>query len=93
MSKKLDCIKKLIEIGMYDEFKEYIVENKLAGEHEFKTLNRDIEKARFIYETLGSAAKDNKLILLDFEWSFLPIELIKITCVTETGKKEFTYGY
>ena len=91
--KELECIHKLIYEDMYYEFQEYLIDNKIAKAEEFVNLANDAEKARFICATLEQAAKDEKLILLDYEWAFLPIEIIKVTCVTETEKKEFTYGY
>lgn len=91
--KELECINKLIHEDLYLDFKEYIVDNKLAKEEDFISLVKDYEKAKFICYTLDQAVKNEKLILLDYEWSFLPIELIKVTCVTETEKREFTYGY
>jgi len=92
-AKELECIHKLIYEGMYEEFKEYIIDNKLAKEEDFKLLNRDSEKARFIGHTLDNAAKEEKLLLLDYEWSLLPLEIITITCINLTEKKEFKYGH
>lgn len=91
-TKEIECILRLVNSDMYLDLKEYIVENKLAAESDFKGLTRDFEKATFICGVLDVAAKENKLILLDYEWVILPKEYIKITCVTETEKKEFTHG-
>ena len=90
--KELECINKLIHEDLYLDFKEYIIENKLAKEEDFSALHRDTERARFICSILDQAAKEDKLILLDYEWTLLPLEIIKVTCVTETEKREFTYG-
>jgi len=91
--KELECINKLIYEDLYEDFKEYILDNKLAKEEDFRLLARDTERARFVCYTLDQAAKAEKIILLDYEWTFLPIELIKVTCVTEREKREFTYGH
>jgi len=96
MNKKMQCIAKLLEFGMFGEFKEYILDNRLVTREYFGALGASniVNKAKFIYSILHQAAKDEKLMLLDYEWQFLPNEYIKITCVSEqTGKKEFTYGY
>lgn len=96
MNKKMQCIVKLLEHGMFEEFKEYILDNKLVGKEVFDEAGGRplITRAKLIYDTLHQSAEDERLMLLDYEWQFLPHEYIKITCVSEqTGKKEFTYGY
>ena len=96
MNKKMQCIAKLIEQGMYSEFVEYINDNKLDKNNDIFILGSSnmTNKAKLVYGILEEAAKDEKLMLLDYEWQYLPHEYIKITCVAErTGKKEFTYGY
>lgn len=92
-AKELECMNKLIHEDMYEDFKEYLIDNKLAKEEDFKLLSRDFERARFIGQILDDAAKDGRLQLVDYEWSFLPLELITVTCVSETEKREFKYGH
>ncbi len=93
MNKKIECIKRLLSHDRYYEFANWLVGQRLTNKDDMKDLSRDQEKAEFIYTILKTAEKEEKLILLDFEWALLPLETIKITCVTETEKKEFTYGY
>ena len=93
MNKKLECIKRLVEFERFYDLKEWMVESKLALESDFKGLTRDSEKAEYIYITLTKAAQDGSiLMLLDYEWSLLPFESIKLTCITNAEKKEFTVG-
>lgn len=96
MNKKIQCIAKLLEFGMFGEFKEYILDNRLVTKEYFMTFGTSniINKAKFLYNILHESAKEEKLMLVDYEWQFLPHEYIKVTCISEqTGKKEFTYGY
>lgn len=90
--KELECIKRLIEKDAYPEMRDFLVDKKLAKSEDFEGLTRDIEKARFICATLEQATEDEKLILLDYEWTLLPLETIKVTCVTKEAKIEFTHG-
>ena len=92
MNKKIACIKRLIDNNRFYEFTEWLTEHKLMAKDDAVELTRNQEKAEFVYTTLKKAEKDDKLILLDFEWTILPLETIKITCITETTHKEFTYG-
>ena len=96
MNKKMECIQKLINEGMFLDFKEYVLDNRLVDKSHFEiyTTSNIINKAKVIYDILEQAHEDEKLLLLDYEWQYLPHEYIKLTCVSEqTGKKEFTYGY
>lgn len=91
-AKELQCMSKMIHEGFYEDFKEYIIENKLAPKQDLEALIRDTEKARFICATLEQSCLDDKLQLIDYEWTLLPRETIKITCVSNIEKREFTYG-
>lgn len=37
--------------------------------------------------------KGNKLQLLEYEWSILPEERLKLTIITDRDTKEFSYNY
>lgn len=90
--RELECIKRLIEKDAYPEMRDFLINKKLAQSEDFEDLTRDVEKARFICSTLEQAAEDEKLILLDYEWTLLPLETIRVTCVTKDAKIEFTHG-
>ena len=90
--KEIECIKRLIEKDVYLDLKDYIIDNKLAKEEDFAPLIRDQERAIFICFTLEQALKDERLMLVDYEWTLLPLEFIKLTCVSPDEKKEFIHG-
>lgn len=91
-TREVECIQRLLEKGLYYEMRDYIVESKFAKLEDFDPLTRDFEKAMFICSCLHKASEEEKLILLDYEWVLLPLEFIKVTCVSETDKKEFIHG-
>ena len=92
MNKKIECIKRLVDMGMFHEFITWFLEHKLITSDSVVGLERAKERSEFIYATMKRAEADNDLILLYFEWTLLPLETIKISCATATEKKEFTYG-
>lgn len=94
MNKKVECIKRLFKKNQsYNEICEWLVAQKLATQQEVNSYTRDQERADFIYNTLLKAEEDEFLQLLDFEWTILPLETIKITCVTEREEIVFAYGH
>jgi len=93
MNKKVDCIMRLlVKNECYMDICAWLIEQKFTELSEVQTKIRLQERAEFIYFILKEAEEKEKLMLLDFEWTILPLETIKITCVTEREKKEFTYG-
>jgi hypothetical protein len=68
-----------------------MVSEKLIETAELSRLPTANEKAECIFKALTKAAQDGTLQLLHFDWVVLPTESIKLTCVTATEKKEFTF--
>lgn len=94
MNKKVDCILRLLDKNeCYMDIAAWLIDQKLTDIFTVRSYSRQQERAEFIYNTLVMAEKTEKLILLDFTWNILPIEQIKIICITEREKKEFTYGF
>lgn len=94
MNKRIECIKRLLFLAhSYEDMCEWFVEQKFLEASFLEALTRDQERAEVILEELLKLERDNKLILLDFFWTVLPLEQIKIIVVTHKEMKEFTFGY
>lgn len=94
MNKRTECIKRLfIKQHSYNSMCEWLMQLKLTNELEVNTFTRDQERAEFVLAVLDKAVKDEKFQMVDFEWTILPLETIKITCVTEWEEKVFSYGH
>ena len=48
--------------------------------------------AQLIFSLLNELQKKEKVQLVDYEWTILPKEFLKLTLVTDNSKKEFTYS-
>jgi hypothetical protein len=82
----------MIDRGYYYEITEWLINYNFTSEEELRSFSRDSEKSNFIYRKLKELEQRGDLLLLDFEWQFLPIEIIKITCTTKEEQRLFTYG-
>lgn len=89
---KIECIKRLIEKNGDDDIILWLEDNKLMDKDSWKSANSLQLKSELIVKTLSKAANSEKLMLLDYEWTILPLEMIRVTCVTDREKKEFTFG-
>ena len=92
LNNRIECVKALILKNGYDDIIMWLEDNKLMDKDSWKSANSIQLKSELIVKTLSKAAETEKLMLLDYEWAILPLEIIKITCVTEREKKEFTFG-
>ena len=94
MNKQIECIKRLMKKNnSYHEICNWFFERKQTTQLEINKYSRDQERAEFIFELLHEAEKSEFLQLLDFEWTILPLETIKITCVTEREEVTFSFGH
>ena len=94
LNKKIECILRLLKKEeSYVDIVNWLIELKIVILQDAKSQTRDQEKAEFLYYSFKKGVESEKIQLLDYEWTVLPLEQIKITCVTEREKKEFTYGH
>lgn len=93
-NKRIDCILRLIKINdIYSDICVWLIEQKIVTRTEAEGQSRDQEKAEFLYHAFKKGVELEKFQLLDYEWTILPLEQIKITCITDRETKEFTYGH
>lgn len=95
MNKKIECIKRLLKKNnAYLEICEWLLEKKLITDLQVESNTRLDERAQLIFNILEDAQENRSdFQMVDWEWSILPLELIKITCITETEVKVFSYGH
>lgn len=92
LSKRIECTKTLLHKSGYYDLLEWLEDNKLLDKEKWKSADSLQLKSELIVKSLSLAEQEGRLLLLDYEWSILPLEIIKITCVTDKEKREFTYG-
>jgi hypothetical protein len=73
---------------------EYLKEEKLITDDFMQGLLNEHYSSHptRIAGLLSDLNKDDKLQLVDYEWTILPFERLKLTLVSNTGKKEFEYS-
>ena len=92
---KTECLMRLMNLNssMYEEICDWLVYNKFTTKLDVNQNTREKEKAELIYNSLRTAEKEERLQLISYEWQILPLEQIKIICITMTEQKEFSHGY
>jgi hypothetical protein len=92
LNNRIECVKTLIHKNGYYDLMEWLQENKMLDKEKWKTADSLQLKSELVVRSLSAAEQDQRLLLLDYEWTILPLETIRITCVTDKEKKEFTFG-
>lgn len=89
---KIDCIKHLIDMGSHLELVDWMIDSKFIDKNAILNSKSNLTTAELIHIALAKSAKDDRIMLLDYEWTILPREYIKLTIVTDREKREFTYN-
>jgi hypothetical protein len=74
---------------VYQELIAFFVQEKLITEEELKALRQSPEQERTLQAKLASLSAEDKIQLLEYEWTILPLERIKLNIVTASGHREF----
>jgi hypothetical protein len=89
--REIECLKRLQELSpVYEELIAFFMQELLMTKEELKIIKSSPEQGKLLQAKLASLSVENKIQLLEYEWSILPVERIKISIVTDRGFKEFS---
>jgi hypothetical protein len=89
--REIECLKRLQELSpVYEELIAFFVQEFLLTKEELKVIKTSPDQGKLLQAKLASLSADRKVQLLEYEWSILPTERIRINVVTDRGFKEFT---
>jgi len=92
--REIDCLERLQDkSGSIDDIMSFLVEEKLMDLDLAKKVKQSSDEAKEIHAVLKNLSKADKIQLLEFEWTILPVEIIKINLVTNRNNKQFTYNF
>jgi hypothetical protein len=74
---------------MFDELVAFLTQEYLLDREELKVFKGSPEQAKLLQVKLATLSEERKIQLLEYEWSLLPVERIRINLVTDSGFKEF----
>lgn len=89
--REVECIKRLQQLSpVYDELEAFLVQEFLLTPDELKVIKNSPEQGKLLQAKLASLSDERKIQLMEWEWTLLPVERIKILIVTDRGYKEFS---
>lgn len=92
--RQIECIARLQHLGgNVDDILEYLLGENLILKEDARVLRLNPEAAKAMQLMLAKLHHDNKFQLLEYEWTILPVERIKIHIITDRSSKEFVYNF
>lgn len=94
MRKKIECLERLFALlKCRNDLLQFLKEEGVINDD---TMQNTLHEHHGTHATkiagmLEEAVRTEKLQLVDYEWTILPIELVKLTIVSRNSKKEFAY--
>lgn len=90
IKREIECLKRMQALTpMFEELTAYLVQEFLLSKEELKEFKVSPEQARLLQAKLATLSDERILQLLEYEWTLLPTERIRINIVTDRGFKEF----
>lgn len=95
MKRQIDFLDRLfVKLKCRVEILQFLKDEKMISDDEMQTLLHEQHQTHStkIAMMLNDLLQSEKLQLVDYEWTILPKELMRLTIVSETAKKEFLYS-
>lgn len=70
----------------------FLSAEKLISDVELNEFKLSADRPQWLRDKVNSLKNANKIQLLEYEWTLLPVERIKITVVTDSTMKTFRWN-
>lgn len=91
-SKQIECLNRLNDLdGSVQQIALFLREEKIITQDQLNLVRSSPMQGKELQGILAQLVSDEKLQLLEYQWWILPVEIIAITIVTDSLKREFSY--
>lgn len=92
IKKEIDCLNRLQDLtGQLNDLLMFLKLENLIDDGVIRYVNNSPDKAKEIQLILRDLQVRQRLQMLVYEWTVLPVENITITIITDHNQKEFIY--
>jgi len=92
LKREIECLSRLQDLtGQLGDILQFLKLENLVDDNQMKSVKLAADHAKEVQGILRDLQLAQKLQLLEYEWSVLPVENITITLVTDRNKKEFSF--
>jgi hypothetical protein len=92
--REIECLDRMMQLhGSLDELLAFLQAESLMTADDIRVFKLNAEQPKTLQKKLSLMSLEGKLQLLEYEWTLLPVERIKILIVTNRNSKEFSYNF
>jgi len=92
-STEIDCLARLAEVAIpLDDILSFLVSEKIITMDQIKTVKSSSDHAKQVQHMLQELKQNDKIQLLEYSWTVLPVERINILIITDRNQREFSYN-
>ena len=93
VKREIECLNRLQEMtGQLEDILSFLKQENLVDDNQIKSVKLSADHSKEIRAILQDLKIKQKLQLLQYEWSVLPVENICITVITDRNQKEFIFN-
>lgn len=91
-SKEIECLNRLDQLnGSISDITQFLLEERIIDKDTFQQVRSAPLKGKELQLVLSRLKLSDKLQMLEYQWQVLPVEIVTITIVTDSVKREFSY--
>lgn len=92
-TREIECLQRLQGLtGLLEEILQFLKLEGLVDDNQMKSVKLSSDHPKEVREILNDLKVSQKLQLLQYDWTMLPVENINITIVTDRNSKEFAFN-
>lgn len=93
ISREIECLQRLQAMtGQLEDILSFLKLENLIDDNQMKSVKLSSDHPKEVRGILQDLKSKQKLQLLQYEWSVLPVENISITVITDRNQKEFIFN-
>ena len=92
--REIECIGRLHDLnGNVEDIMDFLLAEGLITKDDVKVIRLSADIPKATQKLMRELHQLGKFQLLEYEWTILPVERIKIVIVTDRNNKEFAYNF
>lgn len=93
VKREVECLNRLQEMtGQLEDILGFLKQENLVDDNQLRSVKLSADHPKEVRGILADLKVKQKIQLLQYEWSVLPVENIAITIITDRNQKEFIFN-
>jgi|ERR1035437_8034063 uncharacterized protein HemY len=93
LKREIDCLKRLHDLtSQLDDILSFLKQEGLVDDNQIRSLKQNADHPKELQALLRNLQKSNKIQMLEYVWTILPVENISIDIITDRNRKLFEFN-